>query len=417
MLAWLMAAIMAAPVTAMGDKKKKVEAPAPAPEESVLKRLDYSKIVWPNPPAITRVKYLDFFSAEKYVPPAQQPKKKSSWMAKMAGGEPETKTDIKPRFQLWTPYGMAVDSKGRIYVADAKVGAIFIWDTETKDLDMIKHGLAARFGFIVGLAMDDNDRLFVSDSQLNRILVFTPQHKMEGTISEGLVDPGGLAIDTENRFLYVAVPTLDQIFVYDADKFNLIRRIGTTGKDHSLTTPGDFSRPTNVAVDDDGNLYVSDTYNNRVEIFDADGNFISAFGKNGDGPGRFARPKGIAVDADGHVWVADGVQDRLQCFTRDGRLLMWMGDHGLLPGQFRDLAGLVIDKNNRIFTSEQFPGRVQMFRYVTNDEARRELERREQEKKAKASEKAQPSAQPAAPAPSTVPPTGSTAGSKPEVQR
>jgi DNA-binding beta-propeller fold protein YncE len=134
-------------------------------------------------------------------------------------------------------------------------------------------------------------------------------------------------------------------------------------------------------VDSDGNLYVSDTYNNRIEIFDADGNFIRQFGKAGDRPGTFMRPKGIAVDVDGHVWVADAVQDRVQCFTPEGDLLIWMGGHGTLPGQFRTLAGLYIDKNNRIFTSEQFPGRVQMFRYFTDDEARVELARRKQAEK------------------------------------
>ena len=68
------------------------------------------------------------------------------------------------------------------------------------------------------------------------------------------------------------------MLVYDADKLNLIRKIGTAGKKHTLTEPGQFSVPTNVAVDGDGNLYVTDTYNNRVEVFDADGNFIRALG-------------------------------------------------------------------------------------------------------------------------------------------
>ena len=61
-------------------------------------------------------------------------------------------------------------------------------------------------------------------------------------------------------------------------------------------------------------VYVTDTWNNRIEIFDADGKFIRTFGKAGDGPGYFARPKGIAVDGDGHVWVADGIQERVQVF-------------------------------------------------------------------------------------------------------
>jgi hypothetical protein len=76
------------------------------------------------------------------------------------------------------------------------------------------------------------------------------------------------------------------------------------------------------------------------------------------------------------------VQDRIQVFTPEGRLLLWIGGHGLLPGQFSALAGLTIDKNDRIFTSEQFVGRVQMFRYVNDEEAKVELERREGKKPA-----------------------------------
>jgi DNA-binding beta-propeller fold protein YncE len=277
-----------------------------------------------------------------------------------------------------------------VYIADRKVAAVFIVNFETGDFEMIKNGVHARFAMINGLAIDDGDRLFVSDSVAGRVLVFDPQHKLEATITQGIKDPGGLAIDNENRFLYVADAELDQVLVYDADPpHKLIRRIGTGGKEHTLTGPGDFAKPTNVAVDQDGNLYVSDTLNFRVQVFDADGNFIRAFGKAGDGPGYFARPKGIAIDGDGHVWVADAVQDRVQVFTAEGQLLLWMGGHGMLPGDFNTLVGVAVDKNNRVFTSEQYPGRVQMFRYVTDAEAKTELERRQAEEK-KAEEKKKP---------------------------
>ncbi len=365
------------------DKKKKKEEAAPA-QTSIINRLDYSKIVWPNPPAITRIRYLNYFCCDKYVP--KPAKGKSSWMDRMAGGQTEEQKQAdKPLFALWTPYGVVVDSKGTLYVADGKVGAVFMFNTETKDLTMIKHGVQARFGDIIGLAIDDSDRLFVSDTKMHRILVFDKNHKVEGTIGEGLIDPGGMVVDNENRFLYVADAALDQVLVYDADKLTLIRKIGTAGKGHTLTEPGQFSVPTNVALDADQNLYVSDTYNNRIEIFDADGSFIRAWGKNGDRPGTFARPKGIAIDVDGHVWVADAVQDRIQCFTPEGDLLIWMGGHGELPGQFRTPAGLFIDKSNRIFTTEQYPGRVQMFRYIPDADAKAELAKRqaEEEKKKK----------------------------------
>src|SRR5208337_858378 len=233
-----------------------------------------------------------------------------SWMDRMAGTSPEVDKNKgqKPRFQLLSPYGVAVDSKGRLYVADTKVGAIFVFNTENNDVELIKHGVNAKFGSIFGLAMDDNDNLFVSDGELHHVLVFDAKHKLQAGFGDGTMkDPNGMAIDAENRLLYVADTELDQVLVYDADTYKLLRRMGTTGQNHTLTDPGNFSKPTNVAVDKDGNLYVSDTYNDRVEIFDADGTFIRAFGKNGDGPGDFARPKGIAVDVDGHVWAADSM--------------------------------------------------------------------------------------------------------------
>lgn len=404
---------LAAPVQA--DKKKK-DQPAPAPT-NILEKLDYSKLVWPNPPAPTRMKYLNYFCCDKFTP--ETGKKKSSWMDRMAGAESqEQKQEDKPLFALWTPYGIAVDSKGNLYIADGKVGAVFMFNTETKELTMIKNGVHAHFGDIIGLAMDDSDRLFVSDTKLHRIQVFDKDHKVEGTIGQGLVDPGGMAVDNENRFLYVADAGLDQVLVFDADKLTFIRAMGTPGKKHSLTEPGQFSAPENVAVDADANLYVTDMYNNRVEVFDADGNFIRAWGKSGDRPGYFSRPKGIAIDADGHVWVADGVMDILQCYTPEGQFLMWMGGHGLFPGQFRALAGLYIDKNNRIFTSEQYPGRVQMFRYFTDDEARAQLKQQqaELEKKHGAKTGTAGATKPAAPQASAAPAASSTssAAAKPQ---
>ncbi|HMK21108.1 MAG TPA: 6-bladed beta-propeller, partial [Terriglobales bacterium] len=208
--------------------------------------------------------------------------------------------------------------------------------------------------------------------------------------AEVLARPGGLAIDTENRFLYVVDTMNDVVDVFDADTYKLLRKIGVAGKKHTLTEPGTFSLPTNVAVDKDGNLYVTDTLNNRVQIFDADGNFIGTFGKNGDGPGYLARPKGIAVDGDGHIWVADAVQQRVQVFNREGQLLIYFGEPGNWPGQFSAIYDIAIDtKFNRVATSEQFPGRVQMFRYVTDAEAEQlRIERAKDEQKSAAGETA-----------------------------
>lgn len=364
------------PLSAFGGKKKK-EAPKPAPV------IDYSNIVWPNPPAIARIRYQAFYASQQISQVNTAPTKKEKWMDRLAGATPPSESG-KVLFQLAEPYGLAVDSKNDLYVADQKVGAIFIFNTQTREANLIKNRVEAHFARIIGLAMDDGDRLFVSDPELRHVLVFNANHKAEDVITEGLAEPGSLAIDRENRLLYVADVTLDQVLVYDADSLKLLRKMGTTGHKHELTAPGDFAKPTGMAVDADGNLYVCDTLNDRVEVFDADGKFISEYGKNGDGPGYFSRPKGIAIDSDGHIWVADGMQDRVQVFNQQWQLLIAFGGHGLLPGQFQGLVGIAIDKNNRVFTSEIYPGRVQQFRYVTDAEAEQERKRREEERQQKA---------------------------------
>jgi len=334
---------------------------------------DITKIVWPNPPAIPRIAFQDLFTGEKIDPDLYKSKKhKQTWMDRLAGAQSpeEIKVDSLP-FQLIRTYGVGVDSKGKIYAADQGVGAVFIFDPENKGhVELIGNGRQANFGLIAGLALDDDDSLFVVDTQRHHILKFDPQHQQEASFgAEVLVRPSGLAIDRENRFVYVADSGNDVVDVFDADSFKLLRHIGKPSKKHDQTDPGTFSLPEAVAVDNDCNVYVTDTFNDRVEIFDADGEFISMFGKNGDGPADFERPKGIAVDRDGHIWVVDAAQNMVKVFNQQGRLLINFGGLGNYPGQFMGPWGITIDRSNRVIVSETFPGRVQMFRYITDAEA------------------------------------------------
>jgi len=378
MVAWLvlLSVVLGAPLALFGDKKNKKDDDQP----KKIPVIDYSNIVWPNPPAVARIRYQAFYAAQKLSQVETAPTKKAKWMDRLAGTTPANE-NTKVLFQLGEPYGMAIDSKNNLYVADQKVGAVFVFNTETREAQLIKNKVDAHFVRIIGVAIDDGDRLFVSDPGLRHVLVFDANHKATDVITDGMAEPGSLAIDRENRLLYVSDIQLDQVLVYDADSLKLLRKIGRSEHNHELTTPGDFAKPSGLAVDAEGNLYVCDTLNNRIEVFDADGKFISTYGKNGDGPGYFARPKGVAIDGDGHIWVADGMQDRVQVFNQQWQLLIVFGGHGLLPGQFQGIVSIAADtKNNRMFTSEIYPGRVQQFRYVTDAEAETLQKEREAER-------------------------------------
>ena len=390
-IAWAIVLLTLAVVlvgTAFADKKKSATSDGPAlkpGDQRTVAYFDISKIVWPNPPAIARIKFIDLFTGEK-IDPAKfdksKEKPKQKWMDRLAGAQPVQEKQVKDLpFQLIRPYGVAADSKGRIYAADQGVSAVFIFNPETKEVQLIGNGKQANFGAISGVALDDNDTLFVTDTKLHRVDVFKPDTHQLDTAFGGdiLSDPASIAIDTENRLIYVVDTQNDVVDVFDADSYKFLRKIGTTGKKHTLSAPGTFSLPVGVAVDSDGNVYVTDTFNDRVEIFDADGQFISMFGKNGDGPGYFERPKGIAVDCDGHIWVADAAQDRVKVFDKEGRLLIYFGQHGEYPGRFMGVYGLAIDKFNRVLTTETYPGRVQVFRYTTDTEFDAEKKRREDE--------------------------------------
>jgi DNA-binding beta-propeller fold protein YncE len=384
---WVILTLPLAVMVSVMPSEAKKKPGSSAAEAAAPRRVsfDISKIVWPSPPAIARVRFQAVLTGQRidWAGLTSTQKPKQSWMDRLAGEQPDRQVkDVQQKvgFQLMRVYGVAADSKGNIYAADQGVGAIFIFPkSETEKVQLIKNGQDARLPMINGLAVDDDDRLFVTDVKLHHVLVFSAKHELEASFGAGdLVAPAGIAIDASNRFVYVADTQADQVVVFDADKYTQLRRIGTSGKNHSLTSPGDFSMPTYVAVDKDGNVYVTDTLNNRVEIFDADGNFISEFGKPGDGPAHFARPKGIAIDHDGHIWVTDEVQSRVQVFDKEGRLLLYMGEPGWYPGQFQALYGIAADNyNNRIITSEQFPGRLQVFRYVTDAEADAEKARRD----------------------------------------
>jgi len=86
--------------------------------------------------------------------------------------------------------------------------------------------------------------------------------------------------------------------------------MGTSG-----TEPGQFSGPAGVAFDSSGNVYVTDSGNQRVQIFSSNGTFLSSFGENGEGDGQFSRPESITVDnSSGKVYVSDTSNNNVQIF-------------------------------------------------------------------------------------------------------
>ncbi len=100
--------------------------------------------------------------------------------------------------------------------------------------------------------------------------------------------------------------------------------------------PGDgqFNTPYHVATDADGNVYVADFNNHRLQKFDSNGVFIAKWGSNGTGDGQFNSPMGIAIDTTGNVYVADFYNHRIQKFGPNGAFIAKWGSNGTGDGQF-----------------------------------------------------------------------------------
>ena len=106
-------------------------------------------------------------------------------------------------------------------------------------------------------------------------------------------------------------------------------RIVIGGGGQAGSAPGEFRQPADLFADAQGNLWVADGLNNRIQKFDAEGNFLAQIRSAGAAPGGINEPWSVAVDAEGFVYVADTWQHRIQKFTPDLTLVRTWGEPGI----------------------------------------------------------------------------------------
>jgi len=163
----------------------------------------------------------------------------------------------------------------------------------------------------------------------------------------------GVEIDVEGN-VYVVDTGNNRIQKFSNDGVFLFKW-GSSGPG-----PGQFNHPHGVGIGPMGNLYVSETGNNRVQKFTSEGVFLTMWGSFGDGDGQFRHNHGLAVDDEGNVYVADRNQNRVQKFTRDGVFIMAWGTTGTGDGQFTGTNGVAVDAEGNVFVGDSSP-RIQKF--------------------------------------------------------
>jgi DNA-binding beta-propeller fold protein YncE len=174
------------------------------------------------------------------------------------------------------------------------------------------------------------------------------------TVARG--NPRGLDIGPDG-LIYVADTHNSRILVYDTQG-RMRRRWGRYGK-----RPGEFIWVTDVAVDRHGDVYTCEYggYNDRVQKFDRHGRFMLQCGTIGERPGEFQRPQGIATDRAGNVYVADAVNHRVQKLSPALVVLKVWGEPGIEPGRLRYPYDVAMDDRDRVHVIEYGNQRVSVF--------------------------------------------------------
>jgi sugar lactone lactonase YvrE len=147
------------------------------------------------------------------------------------------------------------------------------------------------------------------------------------------------------------------------------QRVSITSIDHELINvfgshgsgDGQFSWPTSIDLDKEGNIYTADEWLTRITAFDNSGKFLHKWGENGDGDGQLNRPSGIAFDKEDNLYVVDSLNNRIQVFTKHGKLLHKWGSLGNEDGQFDMPWGIRIDQSGNVFVADWRNSRVQKF--------------------------------------------------------
>ncbi|TGE34650.1 6-bladed beta-propeller [Desulfosporosinus sp. Sb-LF] len=253
-----------------------------------------------------------------------------------------------------------------VYVTDTNNKRVQVFDLGgTPFFKFGKEGEGkGEFKFPYGIAGDKQGQVYVSDLYNGCISVFDSKGKFikyfaEKDPKETIIEaPGGLRIVGDK--LYVTDIKKSKVLVFDLEG-KLLKEIGSLGQ-----KPGQFQAPNALTLDKDGNLYVVDTGNQRVEVFDKDYKYVRSINGslNGAGDSIFVNPRGIGIDSRGILYVVSNLTHFVYGFdlSDKDKKLFTFGGNGESNTQFSLPNGLFVDQNDNVYITDSSNQRVAVYK-------------------------------------------------------
>ena len=231
---------------------------------------------------------------------------------------------------------------GKIYVADRLFKKILIIDLKKNEFRHIRDEGVGVIYNPGGLWRTDDGLLYLADMGRKQVLVFNKKDAFLTAYGEADQFSKPIDVAVDGNRVYVCDLNKNMVLVVDKQSGRTIQEIGGLGKEE-----GKLFKPSYITLDKDGNLYVTDSFNFRVQVFDPDGKFVKAIGCHGDNFGCFSRPKGLVRDDGNLLYVVDAAFENVQVFDSEtSRLLMFFGGHGTGGGSMELPSGLYLDTKN-----------------------------------------------------------------------